>query len=33
MAIYDDHFFNPPAPVARVTLRDATNGKEVHSRV
>src|SRR5262249_15215509 len=29
MATCDDHFFNPPAPVARVTLRDATNGKMV----
>ena len=29
MATYDDHFFNPPAPVARVTLRDSTNGKTV----
>jgi hypothetical protein len=29
MASYDAHFFNPPAPVARVTLRDATNGKTV----
>jgi len=27
MTTYDDHFFNPPAPLARVTLRDATNGK------
>jgi hypothetical protein len=29
MPTYDDHFFNPPAPVARVTLRDSTNGKTV----
>jgi hypothetical protein len=29
MATYDDHFFTPPAPVARVTLRDVTNGKTV----
>jgi hypothetical protein len=29
MATYDDHFFNPPAPLARVTLRDSTNGKTV----
>jgi hypothetical protein len=29
MATYDDHFFNPPAPVARVMLRDSTNGKTV----
>jgi len=29
MTIYDDHFFNPPAPLARVTRRDSTNGKTV----
>ncbi|MGH7960362.1 MAG: hypothetical protein ACRERD_00865 [Candidatus Binatia bacterium] len=29
MATYDDHFFNPPAPVARVTLRDLTHSKTV----
>jgi hypothetical protein len=29
MATYDDYFFNPPAPLARVTLRDSTNGKTV----
>jgi hypothetical protein len=29
MATYDDHFFNPPAPLARVTLRDIANGKTV----
>jgi Retroviral aspartyl protease len=29
MPIYDDHFFNPPAPLARVTLRNAGDGKTV----
>ena len=29
MATYDDHFFTPPALLARVTLRDSTNGKTV----
>src|SRR5581483_2423153 len=29
MTSYDGHFFNPRAPVARVTLRDSTNGKTV----
>ena len=26
MPTYDDVFFNPPAPVARVTLRQAESG-------
>jgi hypothetical protein len=29
MTTYDDHFFNPPAPLARITLRDAANGKTI----
>lgn len=29
MPTYDDHFFNPPAPLARVTLRDSANDKTV----
>ena len=29
MPTYDDHFFNPPAPVASVTLRNSKNGKIV----
>jgi hypothetical protein len=29
MATYDDLFFNPPAPMARVALRDSKNGKTV----
>jgi hypothetical protein len=27
MPTYDDHFFNPPAPLARVTLRNSQDGK------
>src|SRR5262245_35449786 len=29
MSTYDDHFFNPPAPLARVTLRNSGDGKTV----
>lgn len=29
MPTYDDHFFNPPAPLARVTLRNSGDGKTV----
>ena len=29
MPTYDDHFFNPPAPLARVTLRNSQDGKTV----
>jgi hypothetical protein len=29
MPTYDDHFFNPPAPPARVTLRNSGDGKTV----
>ncbi len=29
MPTYDNQFFNPPAPLARVTLRDSANGKTV----
>lgn len=29
MPTYDAHFFNPPAPLARVTIRNAENGKTV----
>jgi len=29
MPTYDDQFFNPPAPLARVTLRDSATGKTV----
>lgn len=29
MPTYDAHFFNPPAPLARVTLRNAGAGKTV----
>lgn len=29
MPTYDDHLFNPPAPLARVTLRNSGNGKTV----
>ena len=26
---YDDHFFTPPAPLARVTIRNSQDGKTV----
>jgi len=29
MPTYDDQFFNPPAPLARVTLRNSQEGKTV----
>src|SRR5262249_25275057 len=29
MPTYDDHFFTPPAPLARVTLRNSGDGKRV----
>lgn len=29
MPTYDDHFFNPPAPLVRVTLRNSQDGKTV----
>jgi len=29
MPTYDDHFFNPAAPLARVTLRNSGDGKTV----
>jgi len=29
MPTYDDHFFNPPAPLVRVTLRNSQDGKIV----
>jgi hypothetical protein len=29
MPVYDDHFFTPPAPLARVTLRHPENGTTV----
>jgi hypothetical protein len=29
MPTYDDHFFNPPAPLARVTIRNSQGGKTV----
>jgi hypothetical protein len=29
MPTYDAHFFNPPAPLARVTLRNSGDGKTV----
>ena len=29
MPTYDDHFFNPPAPLASVTLRNSGDGKTV----
>lgn len=29
MPTYDAHFFNPPTPLARVTIRNAENGKTV----
>ena len=29
MPAYDDQFFNPPAPLARVTLRNSGDGKTV----
>jgi len=29
MPTYDDHFFNPPAPLARVTLRNCEGGKTI----
>ncbi len=29
MPTYDDHFFNPPAPLARVTLRNSGDRKTV----
>lgn len=29
MPTYDDHFFNPPASLARVTLRNSEGGKTV----
>ena len=29
MPTYDDQLFNPPAPLARVTLRDSADGKTV----
>jgi hypothetical protein len=29
MPTCDDHFFNPPAPPARVTLRNSADGKTV----
>jgi hypothetical protein len=29
MPAYDDHFFSPPAPLARVTLRHPENGTTV----
>lgn len=29
MPTYDDHFFNPPAPLARVTLRNSGDGNTV----
>lgn len=29
MPTYDEHFFNPPAPLARVTLRNSGDGKTV----
>ena len=30
MPMYNDMLFDPPAPVARVTLRDSNNGERVH---
>ena len=29
MPVYDDQFFNPPAPLARVTLRNSGDGNTV----
>ena len=29
MPTYDNHCFNPPAPLARVTLRNSGDGKTV----
>ena len=29
MPTYDDHFFTPPAPLARVTIRNSQDGKTV----
>jgi hypothetical protein len=29
MPTYDDHFFHPPAPLVRVTLRNSQDGETV----